>query len=203
MIYYTLEVSKDVFPIEDICVSTDDEQIRKVVEDFGIAVPFMRPPELATDEAGMHGVLLHALDFYKAKGKEYDAVVLLQPTSPLRRAEHVREAMQLFSTDLDMVVSVKETKSNPYYVLFEENEQGYLEASKKGDFVRRQDCPGVYELNGAIYVINKEVLKNEKKFQYSCSKLVKYEMTPNFSIDIDSLIEFKFAEFLITQIKRY
>lgn len=198
LIYYTLEVAKEVFPIEDICVSTDDDQIRKVVEDFGIAVSFMRPPELATDEAGMHEVLLHALDFYKAKGKEYDAVVLLQPTSPLRRAEHVREAMQLFSTDLDMVVSVKETNSNPYYVLFEENVQGYLEPSKKGNFVRRQDCPRVYEYNGAIYLINVSTLRNTQALR-ELKGIKKYQMDEYSSMDIDTDLDWKLAHLILTR----
>ncbi len=197
LIYYTLEVASAIFPSVDICVSTDDEAIVQVVEAFGIQVPFLRPAELATDQAGMYEVLLHALDFYAAQGRTYDALVLLQPTSPLRQEHHVREAMQLFSQATDMVVSVKETKANPYYVLFEENTQGYLEPSKKGNFIRRQDCPRVYEYNGAVYVMNIASLRRQPPHAFTAIR--KYLMDERTSLDVDTPLDWLFLEFLLEQ----
>ena len=126
LIYYTIDCARAVCPDEDICVSTDDSEIISVVEQYGLKVPFVRPAELATDTAGTYEVLLHALDFYEKQGKHYDVVMLLQNTSPFRTAEHVKDALKLFNSEVDMVVSVKESSANPYCNLFEEDSNGHL-----------------------------------------------------------------------------
>lgn len=198
LIYHTIKVAREVLTDSDICVSTDCEEIKSVVEEIGLLVPFLRPLELATDTARTYDVLLHAIDFYKSSGKYYDAIILLQPTSPLRTTQHIQEAISLFSMDIDMVVSVKETKSNPYYVLFEEDERGFLQKSKKGNFTRRQDCPKVWEYNGAVYVINTKSL--EEKAIHQFSKIKKYEMDEWSSIDIDSELDWELAEILLKKV---
>ena len=160
LIYYAIDTARAVVPDEDICVSTDDDEIIQVVESYGLKVPFKRPVELATDTAGTYEVLLHALDFYEKQGKRYDALILLQNTSPFRTADHVKEAIKLYTPEVDMVVSVKECAANPYYCVFEETPEGYLHVCKgDGNIFRRQDAPKVYEYNGAIYIMNADVLK--------------------------------------------
>ncbi len=119
LIEYTLEAARELFSDQQICVSTDSLEIKKVVENLGLAVPFLRPNELATDTASTYDVLLHALNFYEHRNYKPDAVILLQTTSPFRTSTHISEALKLYSNNYDMVVSVKKTKSNPYYVLFE------------------------------------------------------------------------------------
>ena len=195
LIHYTIEAAREVFADEDIIVSTDSERIKEVAEATGLKVPFLRPAHLATDTAGTHEVLLHALDFAEQQGKKPDVVVLLQPTSPFRTAQHIREAMELYHPEIDMVVSVKETKSNPYYVLFEEDEKGYLQKSKAGSFTRRQDCPRVWELNGGIYLINTESLKAISIIGFQAVR--KYVMSEEDSLDIDTIRELEFARFLL------
>lgn len=188
LIHYTIEAARGVFDDDVICVSTDDEEIKKVSEETGLKVPFLRPNELATDTADSRSVLLHAHKFYKEeKDYEADVIILLQPTSPLRNATHIIEALELYHEGLDMVVSVKETEANPYFVLFEENKDGYLVKSKAGDFMKKQDCPKVWELNGAIYVINVESLmdKHPKDFE----KVVRYEMSSEESVDVDTALD--------------
>ena len=157
----------------------------------------MRPAELATDTAGTYEVLLHAISYYETHGYFADTLILLQPTSPFRTSQQISDAIKLYSQNIDMVVSVKETKANPYYLLYEENNKGFLEKSKKANFVRRQDCPKVWELNGAIYVINIKSLK--KKPISSFDKIVKFEMNEFTSHDIDTQLDFEFAEFLKVQ----
>jgi N-acylneuraminate cytidylyltransferase len=90
------------------------------------------------------------------------------------------------------VVSVTKSKSNPYFTLFEENEYGFLEPSKKGVFKRRQDCPDVWEYNGAIYIINIESLKNNNISNFK--KVIKFEMDEISSIDLDSYLDWALAE---------
>ena len=123
LIHYSIDIARAVAADEDICVSTDDEEIIKCVEQTGLKVPFVRPAELASDTATTNDVIIHAINYYKSLGREYDNVVLLQPTSPLRKAYQVREAMELYTDDVDMVVSVKENLSS--VVLFKENENGF------------------------------------------------------------------------------
>ncbi|WP_445666643.1 acylneuraminate cytidylyltransferase family protein [Fodinibius sp. AD559] len=192
LIYYTIEAAREVFDDDVICVSTDDKEIKEVVEQTGLEVPFLRPEKFATDTAGTRGVLLHALKFYKEEmDYKADTIILLQPTSPFRTAQHINEALEKYHFGLDRVVSVKETDANPYFVLFEENEEGFLKKSKEGSFKRRQDCPKVWELNGAIYIINVNSLKNEEVSEFR--RVKKYVMDEVSSIDIDSELDWKIA----------
>ncbi|MEQ9091657.1 MAG: acylneuraminate cytidylyltransferase family protein [Balneola sp.] len=195
LIQYTIEAARSLFNDSDICISTDSNEIKTVVENIGLRVPFLRPKELSQDNSGSYEVILHALDYFEKKGFEPEAVILLQPTSPLRTAKHIEEAVKLFGPKLDMVVSVKESSSNPYYNLFEEDISGYLKKSKKGTFERRQDCPSVWEYNGAIYVINVSSVK--KKRLYEFSNIRKYVMDDIPSMDIDTELDFKLAEVII------
>jgi len=195
LIHYSIKVARQIANDEDICVSTDDQEIIRVVNSVGLKVPFLRPTKLATDTAGSYEVILHAIQYYKSIGKKYDVVVLLQPTSPFRNVTNLKEAIGLFSSNIDMVVSVFETRSNPYYVLFEEDENGFLRKSKQGNFARRQDCPIVYEYNGSIYVMNVKSLKEKSFTQFGT--IVKYVMDSEYTIDLDTQLDWEFAEFLI------
>lgn len=195
LIYYTIEAAREVFPDEQILASTDSEEIKACVEKTGLKVPFLRPPELATDTAGTYEVLLHAINYVETIGYSPDVIILLQPTSPFRTGNHIKEALSLFDDKCEMVVSVKETKANPYYTLREENSEGWLEKSKEGNFVRRQDCPKVYEINGGIYIMRVSTLKtiHPSKFQ----KNRKYLMDEVSSHDIDSWLDWDVGEVIL------
>ena len=195
LIQYTIDAAKGVFDDEFICVSTDDFEIKSVVEQLGLKVPFLRPNELASDTAGTYEVLLHAISYYESKGYFPDTLILLQPTSPFRTSAHIKEALKLYHESIDMVVSVKETKANPYYILFEEDSNGYLKKTKEANFTRRQDCPKVWEYNGAIYIINVKALKEKTISQFT--KVCKFEMDETSSHDIDTLLDWRIAEIII------
>ena len=195
LIQYTIDAAKGVFDDEFICVSTDDFEIKSVVEQLGLKVPFLRPNELASDTAGTYEVLLHAISYYESKGYFPDTLILLQPTSPFRTSAHIKEALKLYHESIDMVVSVKETKANPYYILFEEDSNGYLKKTKEANFTRRQDCPKVWEYNGAIYIINVKALKASAISQFT--KVCKFEMDETSSHDIDTLLDWRIAEIII------
>lgn len=200
LIYYTIDCARAICSDEDICVSTDDAEIISVVEKYGLKVPFVRPAELASDTAGTYEVLLHALDFYEKQGRHYDAVVLLQNTSPFRKAEQVKEALGLYNDNVDMIVSVKECAANPYYCVFEEDDKGFLRVCKgDGNIFRRQDTPKVYEYNGAIYIMNAETLKTTH--MHKMQKRVKYVMDDLSSFDLDTMWDWQMAEAIINQEK--
>lgn len=195
LIYYSIDVARKLTSDENICVSTDDNEIIKIVENYGLKVPFVRPKEYATDTATTNDVLLHVIEFYEAQEKYYDVIVLLQPTSPLRKVEQVQKSLALYCDDLDMIVSVKE--SHAATVLCNENNLGYLEMSFNKNGVRRQDAGKYYEYNGSIYILNIERLK-----KCSLSGLIKkkkYVMDDYSSIDIDNEFDWLYCEFVLNK----
>ena len=196
LICYAIDAARKFTTDDNICVSTDDDAIIKVVEDYGLHVPFKRPEYLATDHAGTNGVLLHALNFYEEKGNVYDVVILLQATSPFRRTEDVAEAAKLYDESIDMVTSVMPAKCNPYYDGFEDDENGLLVISKgNGTIERRQDAPRVWQQNGAVYVINPAQLK--ARGLAGMTKIRKYVMDELHSLDLDNMLDWKIAEIML------
>ena len=198
LIYYAIDVARQFVGDDHICVSTDGEDIMKCVEDYGLKVPFKRPAELASDTAGSYEVILHAVRYYEALGRLYDNIVLLQPTSPFRTKEDVEMCLSKYDSECDMVVSVKSAASNPYYDIFEEDADGNLVISKgDGKITRRQDAPKCYEYNGAVYVINVKSLKSRHMSDF---KKIKFcEMSEIHSVDLDTMLDWKYAELLIQE----
>lgn len=184
----------------DICLTTDSQQVRRVGEEYGLTVPFLRPAELSTDTAGSREVMLHALDFYEQLRGKYDAIVLLQPTSPLRTAEDIIKARELYSPEIDMVVSVTEAATNPYYNAFETAPDGTLHISKgDGLYTRRQDAPKVWEYNGAVYVINPDSLRRMPMGSFP--RRIPLPMPRNRSLDLDTPLDWLLMEQLIKEEK--
>ncbi len=201
LVHYSIEFARKISNDSLICVTTDSAEISLIAEQTGLKIPFLRPAELATDNVGMSEVLLHVIDFYSKRKIEFDCVVLLQPTSPFRKIEDFWKAIQKYKSSLDMVVSVKITKSNPYFTLYEEDANGLLEKSKKLESIdRRQDAPNVYELNGSMYIINPKSLIEKKKLS-EFSRIEKVVMDHFHSIDIDTMEDWMYCEFLISKYK--
>lgn len=193
LIGYSIDLARCITCDDNICVSTDDDNIKSVVEASGLFVPFLRPVALSTDMASTNDVLVHAVKYYQSRGKSYEILVLLQPTSPLRTLKELNEAIALYTNDIDMVVSV--TKSHAPTVLCEENAEGYIDLvyNKKGE--SRQNMKDMYEYNGAIYIINiKSLLKGSLS---GFTKKIKYVMPKETSIDIDDIYDFKLVESII------
>ena len=180
---------------DTVFVSTDSLKIKEEAENAGIHVPFIRPGHLASDTAGTYPVILHVLEEFKYLGKEFDRVILLQPTSPFRSTEDIKKAESLWNPDIDMVVSVVASKANPYFNLFETDSNGFLKLSKgTGEYSRRQDAPQVWEYNGAVYVMTvKSLLERPmSKFQ----KILPSPMPSFRSIDLDTPEDWAIAEIL-------
>lgn len=191
LVIHSLLLARKFAEDSDICVSTDDDQVVEAAKAEGYAVPFIRPMELAGDKTGMREVMLHAIEFYETIGRYYDNLVLLQPTSPFRLKEHVSEALNTYDNTLNMVVSVSESKANPYFVLYEEDDLGFLLKSKTGDYRSRQEAPKVWQLNGAVYVINIRSLKSKNVSEFT--RIRKIVMDQLHSIDLDTEIDWKLA----------
>lgn len=195
LIAYSIDAARAFAADEHICVSTDSEDIKEVVEDYGLSVPFIRPDSLATDISTSNDVLVHAINFFKEHGREYKKLVLLQPTSPLRSIDDVARSLDLYRDDIDMVVSV--TKSHAPAVLCIDDEDGYVHLVYNKAATGRQHLQEMYEFNGAVYVLNVQSLL--EKGIAGFSKKVKYVMSKENSVDIDDIIDFKLVETIIKE----
>jgi N-acylneuraminate cytidylyltransferase len=196
LIEYSIEFALNNLKNDDVlCISTNDEAVIAIAESKGITIPFIRPEELANDNASSHDVIIHAINQYEKLNQTFDAVLLLQPTSPFRIQDDFTNLIKEYSVDTDMVVSVKLAKENPYFTLFEENSEGFLNKSKIGNYERRQDCPEVYVFNGSMYLINIESIK---KSRIAALKYIKKIIMPEErSVDIDTLADWNLAEFYL------
>ena len=187
-------------PDSHIILSTDDTEIAEVARNYGLPVEYFRPAELATDTAGSREVVLDAMAWADVRGITYDCIVLLQPTSPLRTSEDIRGALSLYTADVDMVVSVKESAANPYFNLFEtDGSTGFLHISKgNGLLARRQDAPKVWEYNGAVYVINPKSIREMPLGAFP--RRIPYIMPAERSIDLDTPADWLVAETIIASL---
>ena len=198
LIAYSIDVARELCPEQDrIILSTDDPTIADTARSLGLKVDYMRPADLATDSSGSREVMLDAMDWADARGIVYDCVVLLQPTSPLRTADDVRAALELYTPQVDMVVSVEPAACNPYYNCFEtDTATGALKISKgDGLYTRRQDAPKAWEFNGAVYAINPLSLKQMPMGKFPSR--IPCEMPAERSLDLDTPLDWAIAEAII------
>jgi CMP-N,N'-diacetyllegionaminic acid synthase len=193
LINYSIDFARNFTTDSNICVSTDDEDIIKCVNNNNLKVKFKRLESLSTDTATTNDVIINAINYYESIGRYYDLVVLLQPTSPFRKIKDLKNMLNNWTIDLDLLVSVKESRDSPYFNIFEENLDGFLEKSKDVGITRRQDAPNVYAFNGSIYIYN---VNSIKKNQINIVK--KYIMQDSInSIDIDTSFDFMMCETVI------
>ena len=201
LIGYTINAALKSNKLTDVVVSTDDAEIAEISRDLGAQVPLIRPIDLASDQAQSSPVIEHAVHFMEnIKGFKYDAVLMLQPTSPLRTSKHINESLDLFtSQDCDSVVSIVSVGGNhPFRMkrligdqLINYIDQGFW------DMRPRQSLPDVYIRNGAIYLIKRNVfMQNQQLIGDRC---LGYIMNDYESTNIDTPIDLKIAELLLKE----
>jgi CMP-N,N'-diacetyllegionaminic acid synthase len=193
LINHSVDFARNFTDDNNICVSTDSNEIIECVENNNLKVHFKRPSELASDTASTIEVVKHAISYYESKGIMYDNLILLQPTTPFRKIKDFKNMLNVWTKDLDLLVSVKESHDSPYFNIFEENLDGFLEKSKDVGITRRQDAPKVYAFNGSIYIYKVSSIKNNQ-----IKKIKKYIMHDSInSIDIDTSFDFMICETVI------
>jgi len=196
LIAYTIEVAKKSDIFDRIIVSTENKEIAKIAKKYGAEVPFIRPAELSTDTADSMDVVIHALKWFKEKGEEFEYVMKLQPTSPLRTDQDIIKSMELIiQKDSDSVISVSECEHHPLWANKLDPDlkmNNFIDEDIKGK--NRQDLPKYYRLNGAIFLSKVDTLLNTK--DWYGEKSYAYIMDSNRAIDIDSEINFYLAELL-------
>jgi CMP-N-acetylneuraminic acid synthetase len=191
LIAYSLDVGMQLLglsSISELIVSTDHEDIAAYCMGYGINVPFMRPAEISTDTSKTIDVILNAVYWYRNKGVEFDAVLLLQPTSPLREAHEVESALELFKAGKsESLISVYKEEYINDLVMYRYKEKGSSVGSPLNQMhnrgVRRQDHGHVYVRNGSIYITAVRLL--EEGVIISDDPLL-FEMQKSRSINIDT-----------------
>lgn len=197
LIAYTIEAAIKSKVFDKIVVSTDSFEIAEIAQRYGAEVPFIRPKDISGDFSSSDDSVLHAIDYFKRKGKEFEYVCKLQPTSPLRNKKHIMEAYQLLKdSNSNFVVSVCECEHSPLWT-------GILDEKKSLDvfineYVKgacRQKLPKYYRLNGAIYMGITEAFECNKSFFGKNGTA--FIMNQEESIDIDNYFDFEIAKLLI------
>jgi len=198
LIVHTLLQALRCEHVVGVYVSTDDPQIAEIARATGALVPYLRPAELATDDAPKLPAIEHLVRHLEAEGASIARVVDLQPTSPLRTSGDIEAALAI-RADADLVVSVTEARDNPYFNLAEEQPDGSLRLVKGGGAGRRQDTPPVYALNGSIYVWQRAALARAAEHGLWSVRVAPYRMPRWRSVDIDDLEDFEYAEWLLAR----
>ncbi len=201
VIAYSIEAARNSRYVDEVLVSTDDQALIDISKKYSAWVPFVRPKELATDEATTTAVLEHAIQYCGTteRGRDFGYILLLQPTSPLRTTADVDSACELLiQSGNKAVVSVCEAEHSPLWTntLPDNLSMGnFIRDEVKG--IRSQDLPKFYRLNGAIYLCETEVFLKEKTFLLE-DRVIAYIMDQQTSVDIDSMLDFRFCEFLLS-----
>ncbi|MBT6231129.1 MAG: acylneuraminate cytidylyltransferase family protein [Candidatus Scalindua sp.] len=195
---YTIAQAKESGLFRHIVVSTDSEEIAESARNLGAEAWFLRPPDLATDEAPKLPVIRHAfLESESHYGQQFDVLVDLDVTSPLRLVGDITGAYKQFSDeDADILITASPSRRNPYFNMVE-NVNGRISIVKQMDKlpVRRQDAPRVYDMNASIYIWKRDaLLNNDTLFTENTSLFV---MPEERSVDIDTEIDWDFVEFIM------
>ena len=199
LIAFTIEIA-NLFAQKynsDISLSTDDKDIKRIAETFGLSSEYNRPTHLATDDSGKLPVIKDLLFYEESRRKiKYDLVLDLDITSPLRNLSDLISALELISNDPKALnlFSVNRANRNPYFNMVEQQSNGYYGLIKKGTFLTRQSSPTVYDLNASFYFFKREFFEgnystiNERSMIY---------IMPHICFDLDQPLDFDFMEYLL------
>jgi CMP-N,N'-diacetyllegionaminic acid synthase len=197
LIEYTIEAALGAKTLSRTIVSTDDTEIARAASACGAEVPFLRPTELATDASPPSAALAHAADWLERMGQTIDVVVLLQATSPLRRAEHIDGAVAVFRTaEVDTVTAVKSAPAHPYWCWKSDGNriEPYFSVAQMA--MPRFELPPAYIETGAVYVLRRDLLTQGTLYG---RRVAGYMMDAADSIDVDTIEDFRLAESLLAR----
>jgi len=196
LLQYTADAALAARRLTHVALSTDDAEIARLGRTYGLDVPFERPRELAEDSTPMLAVVQHALRWFDERGRRFDAVCLLQPTNPLRRAAEIDRCIELLeSSGADAVVTMAPVPSdyNPHWV-FCQNPDGSVRLStgERTPLARRQDLPPAFHRDGSIYVTRSRVVLEEASLYGA--RTIPYAVSLERSVNIDDSEDWSRAE---------
>ena len=182
-----IELKKDNL-VDKVIVSTDCEKIAKIAKEYGANVPFLRPEEFSTDKSKSIDFILHALEYFENLGEYYDSVLLLQPTSPLRKSSILNDAINIYNgSDTPSLISCYKEEYINDLVMYKTQDNNILEPlnNMQNKGVRRQEHGEVYVRNGSIYITSSSYLQEMKQIISDNPLLI--EMNKSESINIDTM----------------
>ncbi len=207
LIAWTIEQALNSKYLDEVIVNTDDKEIAKISEAYGAKIPFIRPKNLALDETPTFDVIEHTVEFYKEKlNDEFDYIVLLEPTSPLREVYDIDRAIEILLNNKNAKAIVSIAKLEGHHPQFNVilTEEGFIRnaISKKGRFnvIRRQDLEDVYFFDGTIYISETETLMKKRTFYHD--KTLGYVVPKWKSLEIDDICDFICAESILNNIEK-
>lgn len=198
LILYTIEAALVSGICGEVMVSTESPKVAEIATVAGAIVPFMRPDYLGKDPSGVVDVCLNVLSTYENQGKIFEKLIILLPTSPFRGVNDIRAANKLFEgCDAKFLMSVSECEHSPYGALRADPNHENRMIACFPEYIgrKRHEVPQSYRANGAICIVNVTAFKEAGT--YYGTPLYVYEMPWFRSIDIDTEIDFNFAEFII------
>ena len=197
LIAYAIEAALKAKHIDRVIISTDDEEIARVAVEYGAELPFMRPAELASDTAMAVDNYIYTIDRLEKEGrKTIEAFVVLQPTSPLRIAEDIDGAVELFlKKEADSVISYTKEAHPVVWHKYLDNESRFVDIFD-ANIKNRQENRVSYYPNGAVYVFRTSMIRER---QYYTDRSYAYIMPRTRSVDIDFIEDFEYAEFLLSR----
>ena len=206
LVAHTIEAGLESEIFDELIVSTDDEEIAKIASDYNASVPFIRPAEFATDEAQVKDVAKHAIKYFEKEGKNFDEVMCLLPTTPLRAANDIKQSYRKFNEkNCNYLISVTDYRYTPVRA-FTSNDKDFLEPYWLGNssmderseiFARSQEHPDFLVDCGAIYLMDTDKFLNDHTLHGE--NCVGYYMPPERAIDIDDRFDFKLAELILQE----
>lgn len=204
LIAYSIEQARSSGLFDLLAVSSDSEEILEIARRWGCEYLIKRPDDMATDEAAKLPVIRHCVaEVERLIGFEFDTLVDLDATSPLRLPEDICNAVRLLEDSVaGNVITAMPARRSPYFNMVEVDGRGVVRLSKppSAAIVRRQDAPKCYDMNASVYVWNhKSLFENDSVFN-SDTRL--YVMPEERSIDIDSELDFKFVEYVMSEHSR-
>lgn len=184
-----------------IIISSDCPEIQSVACDYDIEVPFTRPAELATDNSTNFAVLKHAIDYFEERGESFDAISMLEPSSPFTLPEYLERAIEIMmDKNASLVVSMRDV-DNPAPFIGPMESDGkitqIITQLKNLTNVNRQVLPKAYTLNGVVYLFKVDALKGKTTFYSDSANSYGFETSPLHNIEIDAELDLTWARFLV------
>ena len=198
LIGHAVASAREAKRLDRFIVSTDSAEIAEEARRQGAEVPFLRPPELASDQAGMLGVLQHAVRWLESTGVRPDLVVTLQPTSPFRVGADIdRTIAKVLETGADSAQTLSEASYHPFFMKTLEGDRTVALFPNGHKYVRRQDAPPVYQPSGAVYVTRYPMLMEQGHILGDDNRGVVQGFEA--SVNIDTEWDFMLAELILRE----
>ena len=196
LIAYPIEIAKEIESIEKIFVSTEDDNIATVAKEFGADI-IPRPHSFAQDDSPEWLAWQHAVKWIEEKGESFDVFISLPTTSPLRNKKDITQCLAALDKNTDIVVGVTEAARSPWFNMVQQDNDGFLKVLMENEetYIRRQDTPIIFDMTTVAYLSRPEFIINSSGIFEGQVKGV--EIPVERALDIDTELDWKFAEFMI------